>query len=159
MKSKLLCAETLSALGIPMSIGSGLAEQPITRLLHDRGKGTSFTVAKQRVKASKTWLATASVSSGSIVVSTYLTEALRHKRAASVLLAGIENVKGDFKERAVVEVCDDDGIILGRGLTRFSSEELTAKVKWYRNLPDEEKAQVKAADVIAVHYNDFAFIR
>ena len=160
MRSKLLCAETLASLGIPMSIGSGLTKQPITRLLRDWGnKGTTFPVVKQRARASKTWLVTASVPSGKIIVSTYLAEVFHNKRAASVLLAGIESVQGNFGKKDVVEVCDDDGTVLARGLVRFSSEELVAKVKKYRDLSDEEKAQVNAADVIAVHYNDLVFMR
>lgn len=157
MKSKLLCAETLASLGIPMSIGNGLVEQPIIRLL--RGKsGTFFPAAERKEKAAKTWLVTASVPSGSIIVSTYLAELLRHKRTASVLLAGIEEVRGDFNKKDVVEICDDDQAVLGRGLVRFDDQELKAKVKQYRALSEAEKAQIKAADAIAVHYNDFAFL-
>ena len=157
MRSKLLCAETLASLGIPMSIGSGLAKRPITRLLRGES-GTFFPAAERKEKASKVWLATASVPSGNIIVSTYLAELLRHKRAASVLLAGIEEIRGDFNKKDVVKICDDDQAVLGCGLVRFDSQELADKVKQYRALPDEEKAQIKAADTIAVHYNDFAFL-
>lgn len=157
MRSKLLCAGTLMSLGIPMSIGSGLVKRPIVRLLRGES-GTFFPSAERKEKAAKAWLVTASVPSGSIIVSTYLAELLRHKRSASVLLAGIEDVRGVFNRKDVIEIRDDNDISLGRGLVRFDSQELTDKVKQYRALSDEEKDQTKAADIIAVHYNDFAFL-
>ncbi|MFH0775553.1 MAG: glutamate 5-kinase [bacterium] len=157
MRSKLLCADTLVSLGISMTVGSGLVKRPITRLLQSNN-GTSFPVAKRKEKASKTWLITAAIPSGKIVVSTYLAETLRNKRTASVLLAGIEKVQGVFDSKKVVEICDDNGVILGRGLVLFDNEELATKMKWYRELSDEEKAQIKAVDVIVVHYNNFIFL-
>lgn len=157
MKSKLLCAGTLTSLGIPMSIGSGLVKRPIARLLRSES-GTFFPAATHKEKAAKAWLVTASMPSGNIVVSTYLAETLRHKRTASILLAGIEEIRGDFNKKDVIEIRDDNDISLGRGLARFDSQELTAKVKQYRALSEVEKDQTKASDIIAVHYNDFAFL-
>lgn len=157
MKSKLLCAGALTSLGIPMSIGSGLVKRPIARLLRGES-GTFFPAATRKEKAAKAWLVTASMPSGNIVVSTYLAETLRHKRTASILLAGIEEIRGIFNKKDVVEIRDDEENILGRGLARFDSQELKTKVEQYRALSEEEKDRTKAADIIAVHYNDFAFL-
>lgn len=157
MKSKLLCAGALTSLGIPMSIGSGLVKRPIARLLRGES-GTFFPAAERKKKSTKTWLATASVPAGSIIVSTYLAEALRNRRTASILLAGIEEIRGDFDKKNVIEIRDDEENILGRGLARFDSQELKTKVEQYRALSEEEKDRTKAADIIAVHYNDFAFL-
>lgn len=157
MKSKLLCAGALTSLGIPMSIGSGLVKRPIARLLRGES-GTFFPAATRKEKAAKAWLVTASMPSGNIVVSTYLAETLRHKRTASILLAGIEEIRGVFNKKDVVEIRDDEENILGRGLARFDGQELKTKVEQYRALSEEEKDRTKAADIIAVHYNDFAFL-
>lgn len=157
MKSKLICAGTLTSLGISVSVGTGLVENPISRLI-DAKNGTFFPVAERKEKASKAWIVAASTPSGRITVSTYLAEILRNKRPASVLLAGVDNIEGKFEKQDVVEICDDNGTVLGRGVARFGSEELSTKIKWYRSLPDEEQAQIKSADAIVVHYDYFAFM-
>lgn len=157
MKSKLMCAQTLTSLGIPMSIGSGLVKRPILRLLQGES-GTFFPAAERKEKAAKVWMATASVPEGNIIVSTYLAETLRNRRTASILLAGIEEIHGDFSKKAVVEIRDDEETVLGRGLARFDSQDLKDRVRQYHRLSEEEKDRTKAADIIAVHYNDFIFL-
>lgn len=166
IRSKLLCAEVITSLGIPMHIASGSERTPLSRILGGEQLGTSFPTATEREEALKSWLITAAVGTGKIVVSTYLADILRQgtdqkqeRKSPSVLLPGVEEIKGDFDKRDVVEIVDDEGIVLGRGLTRDSSEKLREKVAWYRALPDEEKAKVRTAEIIAVHANDFAFVK
>lgn len=167
IQSKLLCAEVITSLGIPMHIASGLEKTPLSRILDGEQLGTSFPATDKREEAIKGWLVTAAAGAGKIMVSTYLGDILRRgstqdkkeRKTPSVLIAGIEDVQGAFDKKDVVEIIDDEGIVLGRGLSRYSSNELREKIAWYQELPDEEKAKVRTAEVIAVHANDFVFVK
>lgn len=165
IKSKLTTAEVITSLGIPMNIASGAEKMALTRIIDGEELGTSFPTASEREGAIKGWLVTAAVGTGRrIVVSTYLAEILRNganpeRRSPSVLLAGIEEIHGEFEKRDVVEIVDDAGVVLGRGLSRDSSKSLREKIPRYMALSDVEKAKVRSADIIAVHANDFAFVK
>ncbi len=163
--SKLHSAEVITSLGIPMHIASGFERSPLSRILKGEQLGTAFPTAVERVEAKKGWLTTAAAGAGKIVVSTYLAEILRRggtdlgRKTPSVLLPGIETVEGGFEKGDVIEVLDDAGILLGRGMSRESSGKLREKISWYMALPDEEKEKVRMAEIIAVHANDFVFAK
>ncbi len=165
IKSKLTTAEVITSLGIPMHIASGSEKMAVSRIIGGEKLGTFFPTAGEKEDAIKGWLVTAAVGTGRrIVVSTYLAEILRggaspERRSPSVLLAGIEEIQGEFDRRDVVEVIDDAGAILGRGLSRDSSKNLREKIPRYMALSDVEKAKVRSSDIIAVHANDFAFVK
>lgn len=165
IKSKLLCAEVATSIGIPTNIASGSETKPLTRILEGEPVGTFFPAISNREEPIKAWLRTAAAISGQIVVSTYLAEILRKgpgpdSRTRSIIFAGIEEIKGDFPQKSVVEIADDKGHVLGRGQTRFSSTELRDKVAWYRRLSsDDRKLAKKGSDwVFAIHANEFVFV-
>lgn len=167
MQSKLLCAEAAASQGIPMHIASALEKRPLSRILSGEQLGTSFPAADERKDAKKSWLITSAAGAGKITVSTILEGRLRQgatqedktRKTPSILFAGIENVAGEFNKGDVVEIAGDDGVALGRGITRYSSSELREKVAKYGVLSDEEQAKVRTAETIAVHANDFVFIK
>ena len=70
---------------------------------------------------------------------------------------GIEKVSGDFSKKDVVEICDENGKGLGKGLVRYDRAELKKKIKEYRKKTSKERAKIKAAEMVAVHYNDFIY--
>lgn len=101
----------------------------------------------------------AAVGGGKIYVSTYLADILKKKQTASVLITGIERIEGNFRKNEVVEIYNnDENKILGRGLSRHSSNELKNKIIWYDKKTDIEKSKIKAADIVAVHYDYFSFV-
>ena len=164
IKSKLTTAEVITSLGIPMHIASGAETSALTRIVDGERLGTSFPTVAPKEQPVKSWLRTAAAPSGKIVVSTYLADILRQgenpeRKSPSILLAGIEEIQGEFDKRDVVEVVDDTGVVLGRGLSRDSSKSLREKIPWYMKLSDVEKAEWRSADIIAVHANDFAFVK
>ena len=156
IQSKLLAADLVTSLGISMHIANGKTSTPISRLIAGERIGTYFPASGDRPKPDKIWLATAAVSTGKIVVSNYLADILKEQqRAVSVLFTGIEEVWGEFEAKDVVEICDVDGAILGRGICRHSSDDLKEKIEHYKSLPEEEKERVIAAHIVAVHYDYF----
>lgn len=157
MASKLMSADMITSLGIPMHIANGFTKSVISRILSEENIGTFIPAKNRKVNAMKNWLATGAHSGGKIVVSTYLADILRNKQTASVLFAGIERIEGDFRDKDVVEVCDDNGKVLGRGLSRFDAIELKSKLEKYKKKTDEQKARSKSSKLIAVHYDYFVF--
>ncbi|MDR3559411.1 MAG: glutamate 5-kinase [Candidatus Pacebacteria bacterium] len=157
MKTKLSTADLATSLGIDVYIANGLTSSVITDILSGEKRGTFFPAKhKGKVKPIKYWLATAATSEGKIIVSTYLADLLAGMKAASVLFSGIEQIVGDFQIKDVVEVCDDSGKLLGRGLIRFSSNNLRKKLEEYKTLPKEERDRSVENSMTAIHYNDFA---
>ncbi|MDD4989321.1 MAG: glutamate 5-kinase, partial [Candidatus Pacebacteria bacterium] len=167
IQSKLLCAEVITSLGIPMHIASALEKAALSRILRGEKLGTFFPTANEREEAKKSWLITSAAGAGKIVVSTILEGKLRQgasqdkkdRKTPSILFAGIEKVSGEFNKGDVVEIVGDDNAVLGRGVSRFSSNELRTEVARYEALPNEKQARVRTAETIAVHANDFAFIK
>ena len=157
MRSKLIIADLMNSLGIDMHIANGTNKKIISKILSHETIGTYFPAKSKKYKALKNWLATAAVSRGKIYVSTYLADLLNKKQTASVLLAGIEKVEGGFSKGEVVGIYGDEGKLLGRGLARYDSADLLNKLVWYNKKSDLEKAKIKTADVIAVHYDYFCF--
>ena len=157
MRSKFLSADLINSLGIDMHIAGGFEKNIISKIINNEGVGTLFPAKQSKVKPLKSWLATAAASNGRITVSTFLADVLRRRRAASVLFTGIENIYGIFAKDQVVEICDDNGIMLGVGLVRYNSSLLKKKVQAYKAMRDTEKGKLKTSDIIAIHYNYLAF--
>ncbi|MDP2736529.1 MAG: glutamate 5-kinase [bacterium] len=157
MKSKLMIADLITSLGIDMHIASGSEHKVISRIMAGEKLGTFFPAKSKKVKAIKNWLSTAAVSHGRIYVSTYLADILKKKQTASILITGIERIEGKFNKGEVASVYGDNKK-LGRGLTHYSSRDIEQKIVWYQKKSDNEKAKIKAADIVAVHYNYFSFV-
>ena len=158
MRSKLMIADLITSLGIDMYIANGSEDKVVSRILGGEKLGTFFPAKSKKVKAIKNWLATAAVSRGKIYVSTYLADILKQKQTASILITGVENIEGKFDKSEVVGIYNDNKKLLGRGLSRYSSREIEQKIVWYNKKSDSEKAKIKAADIVAVHYDYFSFV-
>jgi glutamate 5-kinase len=157
MHSKLLAAAFITALGIPMHIASGFESHSLSRIVLKGEKvGTFFPATGEKMKSKKVWLTMTSGGKGKIVLSTYLAEVLRQKQFASILLAGIESVEGTFAKDDVITVYDVDGVELGKGQSRYDSNELKKEIEAYRQSP-ESKERVAGGKKIVIHYDHFAF--
>ncbi len=158
MRSKLNIADLITSLGMAMHVANGRENKVVSRILSGEKLGTFFPAKSKKVKAIKNWLATAAVSRGKIYVSTYLADILQKKQTASILITGIEKIEGKFDKSEVVGIYDDSKKLLGRGLARYGSKEIEQKIVWYNKKSDNEKAKIKAADIVAVHYDYFSFV-
>jgi len=157
MRSKLLAAVFITAMGFPMHIASGLAEHTLSRIVLKKEKvGTFFPSTGERMKPKKAWLKLTEGSRGKITVSTYIADVLREKRFASILLAGIESVEGVFGKDDVVTVVDESGVELGRGQSRYDSDSLRREVEAYQHSPESQE-RVAGGKKIVVHYDYFVF--
>jgi glutamate 5-kinase len=159
MRNKLIMADLVTSLGSSMRIANGFQENVLSRIVIGKEQlGTFFPPKRKKASGIKSWLSTSATSDGKIVVSTYLADILRNKQTASVLFAGIESIEGNFDEKDVVDICDESGAILGRGIIKFSTEELKEKVRRHKEMSEEERDSMKTAEMIAVHYDYLVFI-
>jgi glutamate 5-kinase len=131
IKNQLRAAKLLYDLGIPVYIRSGGRRSPIVGALegHD-DEGTAIVPPKQRkLSGVRKWLCTGAVPRGSLFVSPLGAEAIRRQgHRGSLLARGIVRLSGDFSEGDVVSVCDEQGQLLGYGISKLASTELMGRL-------------------------------
>lgn len=155
MRSKLYSADLITSLGTSMHIANGLTPNILSRIiLKNERIGTFFPAVGEKNEPLKIWISVAAASTGKIAVSTYLADVLKRRQPASILLAGIDAVVGGFKKNDVISVCDVDGIELGKGQCRYSSDDLLEEVRQHKESGGERRA---GGEKIAIHYNNFVF--
>ena len=120
MSTKVQAARIATAGAVPTIVTSA---QNLTSVFQGQDVGTIFWPSKEKLSARALWLAHATDARGSLVIDQGAVIAVTEKRA-SLLPAGIKNVKGEFEVGDAVEVVSESGKIIGRGLVNFDSTEL-----------------------------------
>ena len=125
MGSKIRAARAMLAAGIPMVICHGRLEHVLTRVVGGERLGTRFE-AKGVTHGTprKLWIGLAEVAQGSLHLDEGATKAVI-ERGASVLPVGVVRVDGSFSAGDVVDVISPEGLVIGRGVARYSSDELS----------------------------------
>ncbi len=85
--------------------------------------GTWFEAAPRALPARTLWLAHVAAPRGRLLLDAGAVRAVL-RRGASLLPAGITAVEGVFDVGAVVDLCDDGGRAVARGLAGYSAAEL-----------------------------------
>ena len=124
MITKLRAAEMIASAGEYMLIADGREKDILDRIFNCDDVGTLFlpTVSKQ-MQSKKRWLNFFSKTSGSLIVDEGAVEAIT-KKGSSLLPSGIVGVEGDFSRGDTIQVLDQSGEVIAKGLTSFSSAEL-----------------------------------
>lgn len=125
MITKLRAARAMLAAGIPMVICHGRRPHAIVDVVHGESIGTRFEAptGSAHESARKFWIGLAGVSRGRLVVDDGARRALIDQ-GGSLLPVGVTSIEGDFSAGDVVSVVDGQGTLIGRGVVRYSSEEL-----------------------------------
>jgi len=127
MRSKLLAAEKAQAAGIPMLLLPGTRPQSISKALQGENIGTLFAGGSRRFSGQRLWLYQLPKPQGEIVVDAGAAKALR-QGGASLLPAGIREVRGSFGVGEAVQCLDPEGRLIGIGLVNYASAEI-ARIK------------------------------
>ena len=122
MLSKLTFARLAVSLGIQVIICGLQAKEPFTAALAGMN-GTTFLAQVSNLKARQKWLASGSITIGSLTVDTGAIKALNQRR--SLLTVGILAVKGKFETGEVVQLMNEDGKIVGVAKVRMGSAQIT----------------------------------
>lgn len=149
-RSRLEAARLVTSFGIEMHMMNGIRERILSDyFINGIPHGTRFPARGLKLKQRKGWIALAALSKGEIIVSTFLAEAIKTRKPASILVIGVEKVIGNFSKNEVVTVKDIDGSVLGRGEVRYSSEELMQLVQ---KRIDGERMEFYGSEVIHCDY-------
>lgn len=137
MISKLTFTRLATSLGIQVVIGGLKGDQPLTAALEGRN-GSYFVPQPSTLRARQKWLASGSVTLGTIYVDKGAARALQARK--SLLTVGITSVTGRFDTGEVVQLMDEEGTILGVAKTRTDARSINQ--------------QLTVKNVIAAHADD-----
>jgi glutamate 5-kinase len=135
MRSKLLAARIAGRVGIPTLLLPGRRSGVLLEALSGASLGTYFH-AKRRYRGEKAWLYGLLRPKGELVLDRGAVLALREK-GASLLPAGIKEVRGRFSRGEAVRLLSEEGREVGVGLANYASEEI-ARIKGRKSLEIEE---------------------
>jgi glutamate 5-kinase len=125
MSAKLEAVKMVASAGEPLVIADGREEDVVKRVLDCEDVGTLFVPSNSKhLRGRKRWLGFFSKVAGRIIVDQGAAGALLEK-GKSLLPSGIKKVSGEFARGDAVEVLDEAGAPLARGLVNYSSAELS----------------------------------
>lgn len=122
MRSKLDAARIATASGIPVVIAR-FRRGALTRILGGKPIGTLFHASTSKLTSRKAWIAYATEPRGRVHVDAGAARAVTVGNR-SLLAAGVRRVEGTFVPGDAVDIVDEEGTSVARGLVGFSSEEL-----------------------------------
>jgi glutamate 5-kinase len=123
MLSKLTFTRLACSLGIRVVIGGISGKTPFADALAGR-TGTQFIARASNLKARQKWLASGSITLGSIFVDKGAARALMQRK--SLLSVGIRKVQGKFGPGEVVQLKDEEEIIIGVAKMKLGAAEVVA---------------------------------
>ena len=125
MHNKLAIARKVARLVTEVVIADGTDPEIMQKILGDEEVGTRFPVLKDASSAKK-WLASADDhATGSVTANTGAEEALLDSsRLTSLLLVGIEAVRGHFDRGDVIQILSSTGKVLGCGQSRYDHDDV-----------------------------------
>jgi len=152
MASKVAAARISAAAGIPAVVASSLA---VDDVFAGREVGTSFPAAGDRVPTRLLWLAYASTPRGQVRLDPGAVAAVVGRRL-SLLPAGVTSVDGDFVAGDPVDLIDQNGHAVARGLVNFDASELPALLG--RSTPELARELGPAFSREVVHRDDIVLL-
>jgi glutamate 5-kinase len=126
MLSKLTFTRLASSLGIRVVICGVKGKAPFRDALAGKS-GTNFVPRESNLRARQKWLASGSITLGSIFVDRGAVKALEQRR--SLLSVGIRRVQGKFGAGEVVQLKDEEEQIIGVAKVKIGAGEVVAGLK------------------------------
>lgn len=126
MISKLTFTRLATSLGINVVICGLKGDNPLSRAI-DGENGTYFAPQLSNLKARQKWLASGSVTLGTIHVDKGAAKALFERK--SLLTVGITKAEGEFGAGEVVQLMNEDGSIMGVAKAKLRAQEINAHLK------------------------------
>lgn len=156
MITKIMAAKISTASGIPMIIAKSDEPYVLNRILSFQNLGTFFKPKFIPLKKKKRWIAFASKISGSIIIDEGAENAVfeHHK---SLLPSGIIAASGNFMSRDVVNIINNQGRIIARGITNYSNFDLE-KIKGIKTNEIEKVLGYKNYDEV-IHCDNLVIIK
>lgn len=118
--TKVEAARIANAAGVVAVVAS--ADRAPELLAGSRCPCTVFDATGRRRRSRQLWLAHASAAKGTLVLDAGAVEAVRH-RGTSLLPAGVVDCHGEFDSGDPVDLADENGAVVARGLVGYDSVE------------------------------------
>jgi len=125
MASKLAAARIASWSGVRAVIAAARRERVVIDALDGLSVGTTVAPKARALSSRKLWIAFARPSAGRITVDAGAVAALA-RGGSSLLPAGVRGVSGRFDALDAVEVADEAGQVVAKGLVQWSAAALDA---------------------------------
>lgn len=120
MKSKILAAKKVTAIGIPCVIAPGKSKKVLSDIMAGKDIGTLFLPQTSRLASRKYWIAFTLRPRGRLILDDGAAKALTEK-GKSLLPSGITEVEGEFDPGDPVVCLDPAGNLLAKGLVNYSA--------------------------------------
>jgi glutamate 5-kinase len=137
MVSKLTFTRLATSLGIRVVMAGLSGTHPLVAALSG-SQGTTFKPKKSNLKARQKWLASGSITIGSLQVDIGAEKALLNRK--SLLAVGISSVKGTFSAGEVVQLINEEERIIGVAKVKLDATEMAK--------------QLSAKNAVAAHADD-----
>lgn len=122
MRSKIAAARLALSMGVPSYIGKLHRKEDLCQVILGQAKGTYIGARGTAcLDRKRQWIAFHSEPTGKIVLDSGAIKALLYNNK-SLLPAGVKEVYGNFEEGAVIEVIDNAGELIGKGIVNYSAE-------------------------------------
>jgi glutamate 5-kinase len=123
MVTKIAAARIATTAGIRTVITEGQSPQNLLKILQGEPLGTQFAPLPRSVNARKRWIAHGLVPAGKLYLDQGAVKAIR-QAGKSLLAAGITEIEGEFHSQDAVQLCDQLGQEIARGIVNYSSLDL-----------------------------------
>ncbi len=131
MITKIEAARIATSSRVGVVIAHGREKSIIDKIVAGKDVGTYFPPKTKTVGGRKRWIAFGTYPAGKLFIDKGAKEALIH-HGKSLLPAGIVGCEGDFRAGDIVEIFDEEGQLIARGLSNYSSDE-TIRIKGTRS--------------------------
>ncbi|MBY4797885.1 glutamate 5-kinase [Collinsella sp. AGMB00827] len=155
MITKVQAARILMTAGIPSVICSGAEPHVLERLATGEAIGTRFEPPRARfdIAPRKLWIALGDGAHGSLTIDEGAKAALE-QRGSSLLPVGIQKISGSFSAGDILDVRDQTGRIIARGIAGASSEVLELAAGRRREEIAANRLIAELAEHPAIHRDD-----
>ncbi len=123
MQTKLVAARIATNAGVRTVITQGKNPQKLIDILAGEGTGTHFEPHPRTDSARKRWIAYGLLPQGKLYLDEGAVKALTQK-GRSLLAAGITTVEGEFSANDAVQLCDQQGQAIAKGIVNYSNQEI-----------------------------------
>ncbi|MBE9214434.1 glutamate 5-kinase [Plectonema cf. radiosum LEGE 06105] len=123
MTTKISAARIATAAGVRTVITEGKQPSNIEKILQGESIGTQFEPQPEPTSARKGWIAYGLVPEGKLYLDAGAVIAISNG-GKSLLAAGITAVEGEFEQNEAVQLCNNHGREIARGLVNYNSSEL-----------------------------------
>lgn len=123
METKLHAARLATSSGVDTVIAQGKCAGVITDVLSGKPVGTYFPAVECHRSRREKWILSGKSQGRRLVVDNGACNALT-ERKKSLLAAGVKDTHGQFQSMDVVDISDEQGNVLGKGVVNYSSQQL-----------------------------------